>query len=198
MRKKIALVALLSLFLLAGGCSIKHPIAVDYGQYLANNQGATDLPRTGLATDYLIDPATAEHRYEFRSAMVGSANLWIVEFGKILAETLASAEVQSVFVRLTPQSANAAPTGNLLTFSLEHYEFKDFQAHVTMSITIARDGNEVFRNTYNSSGRSQGGKMFWGGSFAMKNAIQQSTKAAIDEILGQVIAEINQRGLAGR
>jgi hypothetical protein len=35
-----------------------------------------------------MTPNTENHRYEFRSAMVGYANLWIIEFGKILDETL--------------------------------------------------------------------------------------------------------------
>ena len=33
--------------------------------------------------------------------------------------------------------------------------------------------------------------MFWGGAFAMKNAVQQSTKLAIDNILRQLIADLN-------
>lgn len=33
--------------------------------------------------------------------------------------------------------------------------------------------------------------MFWGGVFAQKNAVQQSTKLALDEILRQLIADLN-------
>ena len=35
--------------------------------------------------------------------------------------------------------------------------------------------------------------MFWGGAFAQKNAVQQSTKLAIDEILRQLIADLNDQ-----
>ena len=38
--------------------------------------------------------------------------------------------------------------------------------------------------------------MFWGGSFAMKNAIQQSTKLALDDILLEFIQDYNQLNLA--
>jgi len=32
--------------------------------------------------------------------------------------------------------------------------------------------------------------MFWGGGFAMKNAVQQSTKDAIDKVLTRLIADL--------
>jgi hypothetical protein len=35
--------------------------------------------------------------------------------------------------------------------------------------------------------------MFWGGVFAMKNATQQSTKLALDKILGDFIQDINKK-----
>ena len=195
MRVKILLTAMFGLLLLASGCSIKHPIAADYSTYLSNNEGSANLPTTALETEYQLDSATANHRYEFRAATVGAAHLWIVEFGKILQETLDSRDVQAAFGKLAPASGSGETTGNLLTFSLNNYEFKDFQAYVTLTITLDRNGQEVFRNTYNSTGASQGGKMFWGGPFAMKNAIQQSTKLAIDDILTQFINEINDKGL---
>jgi len=33
--------------------------------------------------------------------------------------------------------------------------------------------------------------MFWGGAFAQRNAVQQSTKHALDEILRQLITDLN-------
>jgi hypothetical protein len=44
--------------------------------------------------------------------------------------------------------------------------------------------------TYYKTGISQGGKMFWAGAFGMKNAIQQSTKSAIDQILYLALSDI--------
>ena len=35
------------------------------------------------------------------------------------------------------------------------------------------------------------GGLFWGGVFAQKNAVQQSTKLALDEILRQLITDLN-------
>ena len=194
MKMRMLLVALLGVVVLASGCSIKHPIAADYGRYLTNNEGQSSLPRTSLQAEYQIDSATANHHYEFRAASAGAAHVWIVEFGKILKEHLDSRDVQASFGSLTPSVGSMG--GNLITFTLNRYEFKDFQAYVTMAAALSQDGREVFRNTYNVTGKSQGGKVFMGGAFAMKNAVQQSTKMAIDDILTQFIGEIKGRGLA--
>lgn len=43
---------------------------------------------------------------------------------------------------------------------------------------------------YEDSGTGQGGKVFWGGGFAMKNALQQSTKAAADHSLRQYLSDL--------
>ena len=59
-------------------------------------------------------------------------------------------------------------------------------------------GQALFSKAYQVEGQSQGGKMFWGGPFAMKNAIQQSTKLALDEILRDFIADYNRLDLAQR
>lgn len=42
-----------------------------------------------------------------------------------------------------------------------------------------------------ASGNTQGAKMFFGGAFGMKNAVQQSTKAPMDIIMGQFIRNLN-------
>jgi hypothetical protein len=52
-------------------------------------------------------------------------------------------------------------------------------------------GQVVFSKTYTQDGKTQGGKMFWGGAFAQKNAVQQSTKLALDEILRQLISDLD-------
>jgi hypothetical protein len=80
---------------LLGGCTIRHEIAKDYPQYLVGNIGESRLPTTRAASAYLVAPSTAAHHYEFRSAMVGYANLWIVDFGKLLDQTMRSRDVQA-------------------------------------------------------------------------------------------------------
>ena len=178
---------------LSSGCSINHPIAKDYGQYLLNNETQSTLPNTDFETDYTIDEKTKKHRYEFRAATVGYANLWIVEFGKILDETLKANYVKNAFGRFEENTGGIDNSGNLVLFSLENYEFSGFQAHVTLNIIIYNNQKEILNKNYHSDGKSQGGKMFWGGVFGMKNATQQSTKLAIDEILGDFIEDVKAK-----
>lgn len=169
------------------GCTIKHPVAKDYSQYLANNKGSATLPKSAIEADYEIAASTEAHRYEFRAATVGYAHLWIVEFGQILDATLKSDDVQASFGKLAKANNNAVASTGLLRFNLENYEFKNHMAHVTLNISLEQNGKVVLNKTYHATGKSQGGKMFFGGPFAMKNATQQSTKFAIDEILSEFI-----------
>ncbi|GAB59851.1 hypothetical protein [Rheinheimera nanhaiensis] len=182
---------------LIAGCTIKHPIAKDYSQYLANNKGEVTLPKSTLEADYEIDSATETHRYEFRAATVGYAHLWIVEFGQMLEATLQSDDVQASFGKLSKINGTPQNSG-LLRFNLENYEFKDHMAHVTLNISLEQDGKTVLNKTYHAKGKSQGGKMFFGGPFAMKNATQQSTKFAIDEILRDFINDTKAATVAAR
>lgn len=185
--KNLLLIALTALFVAA--CSIKHPIADDYRQYLANNKNTNNLPQLTVNTFYSIDSNTENHRYEFRAATVGYAHLWIVEFGKMLEATLDSDDVQLALGGI--KKADLDPAASLVRFRLENYEFKNHMAHITLNIHMEQQGNVLLNKTYHALGKSQGAKMFWGGPFAMKNATQQSTKIAMDEILRDFINDMN-------
>ncbi len=184
---------LVTLIFLSAPVCIRHYIENDYPRYLSKNAGESNLPKTDKASEYYLTPETEEHRYEFRSQLSGAANLWIVEFGKMLDDTLMSADVQNAFGALRKVPNPSAATNNLLIFDLQNYTFNDFSAHVSLKISHFRAGQEVFANTYVRDGKSQGGKMFWGGASAQKNAVQQSTKIAVDGILRQLIADLNAR-----
>ncbi len=188
MKKIYALIMFVGI-ILSTGCTINHPIAQDYSQYLANNASEKSLPKSAMEVDYSFDEKTVNHRYEFRSATVGYANLWIVEFGHVLDATLESTYVQEAFNRLSKANGNTSQ-GYLIVFKLIDYKFESHMARISLKISLTKDGSEVFTKTYNANGKSQGGKMFWGGAFAMKNAIQQSTKIALDKVLEAFINDI--------
>lgn len=170
------------------GCSIKHEVVKDYPQYLANSRGESQLPATHAASTYALTPQTAAHHYEFRSAMAGYANVWVMEFGKLLDQTLQSEDVQKAFGKLTKAGSEG---DGVLVFELQNYSFTDMGAHVVLKVSMKRNGRSGFEKIYSADGQTQGGKMFWGGAFAMKNAIQQSTKLAVDQILRQLITDLN-------
>jgi hypothetical protein len=186
---KMLLLALIALN--ASACTLRHVIGDDYPQYLSNNVGESNLPQTDKASEYFLPPATRQFNYEFRAAVTGYANLWIVDIGKMLDDTLKSADVQKAFGSLNKIEEMNAAAGRLLVFELKSYTFEGFGAHIVMNISLSRSGNVVFNKTYSQDGKSQGAKMFWGGAFAQKNAVQQSTKLALDEILRQLIADLN-------
>jgi hypothetical protein len=175
---------------LMSGCSVNHPVAKDYPQYLSKNANAVVLPKSDLASDYFIDGKTQDHRYEFRAATVGYAHLWIVEFGKILDETLRAPYVQASFGHLAKSAAESGGSGNLISFSLEKYEFKDYRAYVSMRIKLTDAGRQVIDKLYSVEGESRGGQMWAAGVFGMKDATLDSTKSAIDKILDQFMKEI--------
>ena len=172
-------------------CSIRHVIEQDYPQYLANNTGTANLPKTDKASEYALTSNTQQHSYEFRAISTGYANLWIVEFGKMLDDTLMSADVQEAFGALQKVSDTSGSLNSLLIFDLQSYTFEDYGAHMSLKISLYRSGQEVFSKTYSQDGRTQGSKMVWGGVFAQKNAVQQSTKLALDKILRQLILDLN-------
>jgi hypothetical protein len=180
---------------LVSGCTIKHYVAQDYPQYLVNNEGQSQLPTT-KAANYAIAERTRAHYYDFRSNAAGQGNLWIVQFGQMLDSTLQSRDVQAAFGRLVGSSAED-PDNGLLVFDLQSYWFSNMTAHVALQITHKRGGTDMFSTIYQSDGRAQGGKVFWGGGFAMKNTVHQSTKQALDDILRQLIADLNAQSRRG-
>jgi len=190
---RILLIAVSVLWISA--CTIQHVIEQDYPQYLVNNTGSTNLPRTDKASEYFLTPNTQQHRYEFRAVATGYANLWIVEFGKMLDDSLMSTDVQNAFGSLKKVSDSSGNSRGLLIFDLQSYTFEDFGAHITLKISLSRSGEVVFSKTYTQDGKTQGGKMMWAGAFGQKNAVQQSTKFAIDEILQQLILDLNNSTL---
>src|SRR5688500_13264428 len=122
MKKAVVGSILLLLAGLMSGCSVNHPVAKDYPQYLSKNSNAVALPKSALKSGYFIDGKTQDHRYEFRAATVGYAHLWIVEFGKILDATLQAPYMQTSFGQLAKATAESGNEGNLISLSLEKYE----------------------------------------------------------------------------
>lgn len=177
-------------------CSINRPVADDYDTYLGNNVKTGNLPSAKIADKYYLPPATQAHHYEFKSVMGGYANTWVVEFGKVLDATMRSSDVVAALGNVSKAGNDKSGSGNTLVFELQRYSFEEHGAHIELAISIRNQKGEVFRKVYSADGRTQGGKMFWGGAFAMKNAVQQSTKLAMDDILTRFIRDAGSSSLA--
>lgn len=171
---------------MSSGCTTM--VAQDYPVYLTKNQGEVSLPQIKKVATYSITPKTMSHTYKVKSFMAGAANSWIVEIGKMLEMTLKSSDYTTTF---TDQNQELN-----IRFDLENYEFKNFQTYLSFNVTVVVGSKEVYTKEYSTVGKNQSGKVVVGGAFAMKNAVQQSTKHAIDEILNQVISDLKEKRIA--
>jgi len=190
MKQIMRLTIVVCIVVISSSCSIKHVVSKDYSQYLVNNEGNYQLPHTDYVAEYVLTPNTVNHNYEFRAATVGYAHLWVVKFGEILEKTLQSKDVQSAFKQLSKAKDDGTSGVMIIKYNLINYEFEGFEARVKLQITALKSGTVIFDETYFQIGISQGGKMFWAGPFGMKNAIQQSTKNALDKILSQSLNDM--------
>ena len=187
-----ALFALLTVLvaLSSSGCATQ--VHQDYPTYLANNEGRVNFPHVGRPAQYYLDQATANHSVEIKSWVTGIANSWTVQFGEVLEATMQGRDMQESFESLSRTDNNKDTAGLMLLFHLSDYAFENFQAYIDMTVAAQSHGHQLFSKRYTANGKSQGGKMAWGGAFAMKNAIQQSTKLALDEILTSLLNDLNQ------
>ncbi len=187
-----ALFALLTVLvaLSSSGCATQ--VHQDYPTYLANNEGRVNYPHVGRPAQYYLDQATANHSVKIKSWMAGIANSWTVQFGEVLEATMQGRDMQASFESLSRTDNNKDTAGLMLLFHLSDYAFENFQAYIDMTVAAQSHGHQLFSKRYTANGKSQGGKMAWGGAFAMKNAIQQSTKLALDEILTSLLNDLNQ------
>ncbi len=169
------------------GCSVN--TGADYSQYLRNNSGASLFPRVGGDFRYSFTERTWSHRKEVKTWMGGIFSTWVVEFGPMLDATMHTGDVQGVF-RSLRQAAPDNAGGWVSEYDLVHYDFIDNRAKIRLAVrTVAPDGRTAAKEYY-AEGIPQLGKMYWGKTFAMKNAIQQSTKNAVDIILAAYFTDL--------
>ncbi|MCG8669617.1 MAG: hypothetical protein MI867_09410 [Pseudomonadales bacterium] len=183
--KKLILPILLTMFA-ASGCTTM--VANDYPVYLTKNQGNVSVPSMKKVASYTITNQTMNHSFKVKSFMAGAANAWIVEVGEMLDMTLKTPDYSPAF------SQNSKSLR--VKFDLESYEFKNFQTYLSLNVKVTDGGKELLSKTYSTIGKNQSGKVVMGGAFAMKNAVQQSTKFAIDDILSQLLNDMKNKNIA--
>ena len=176
---------------LIGNQSCATMVMDDYPQYLQNNANTLQLPKNDYKIAYSMDSNAQQHQKKIRSFAAGAANSWTIEFAPMLEATLNSADLKQAFAGISKDSESAAA---LLEFKLGEYDFRDHRAVIRLDVTATRlqDNKQLFTKTYESKGKSQGGKMFFAGAFGMKNAIQQSTKMAMDDIVTNIVSDLNK------
>ena len=184
--RHLALVGLAS----AGLAGCAHSVSNDYASYLRGNKGEFLFPQTGYEAQYYVAPQVRDNTYTAVSAMAGAANSWNIEFGAMLLDTLESDDYRGAFTTLSEIKENVPSEGLLFKYDYVNYRFINNRAEISLRIIVDRDGQQILSKVYSRNGVSQGGKMFWGGAFTMSNAIQQSTKSALDQILADSLADL--------
>jgi hypothetical protein len=138
-----------------------------------------ETPKQDMTLIAVIDQATIDRTVSLRSFMAGAAHEWVAEPGVMLKQV---ADVELPQVASSYQTATEyrdvpeGLPGATLVLEVPAYAFWDFHAAVTVRARAYRAGKElVFDHSYSETGDTQGGKVFWGGAFAMKSAIRQSS-----------------------
>jgi hypothetical protein len=185
-----ALVVLL-MAVAATGCA--HQVSFQDAKY------ETSAKQQAASVVAVIDQATLENKVEVRSFMTGIAHSWEAQPGDMLKQ-VADIELPQMFANYEFSNTAKEPRGTgpglVLGFAVPSYTFADFHADVSVAVVAkARGGNVLFEKTYSAQGDTQGGKMFWGGAFAMKSAIRQSSLDAYKKIFAQLRTDLEADGV---
>lgn len=182
---------MVSVAIAATGCA--HQVSFQDAEYVT---GAKQQAASVVA---VIDQATLENTVEIRSFMTGIANSWEVQPGDMLKQVV-DIELPQMFASYEFSKKDKDPRGTgpglVLAFTVPSYEFADFHATISVAVVAkGRSGNLLFEKTYSATGDTQGGKMFWGGAFAMKSAIRQSSLDAYKQIFAQLRTDLEADGV---
>ena len=182
--------AMLFLPLLATAC-IHHRIE------FSDIQHPISTPKQNAAMVVVIDQATLDQTVDVHSWMTGIAHSWDARPGQMLKQ-VADVELPQMFSSYEVTATYQPPTGGAdrplaLQLTVPSYRFENFHATVTVR-AIAHGSSEapLFDKTYTKDGDTQGGKMFWGGAFAMKSAIRQSSYDAYKKVFADLRQDLQE------
>jgi hypothetical protein len=175
------MLAMLAVF--ATGCA--HQVAFQDIGYQVNEE---------LRTEPLIAVISAAERARVvpvRSIMTGAAHSWDAEPGVMLVQ-VTEVELPQMFERFKlVEQVHGDDAGYLLYLSVPEYSFANFRATVvTHARLLDGDGTELLDQLYSAEGPSRGGRMLWGGAFAMKSAMRTSSVEAFQEIFEAMRADL--------
>jgi hypothetical protein len=177
----------------ASGCSIHHEVSFDEVETTWHYAIDGEPHDAGLVA--VVDVDTLEQTVSIRSFMTGAANSWDARAGDMLRQVV-DVELPQLFEHYTRTETYAEPEQGTkrmtLVLTIPSYRFEELGAHVTVHAVAYAPGRELlFENDYAGTGETQGAKMFWGGAFAMKSAVRQSSlyafKQAMDELRADLI-----------
>lgn len=177
-------VCILGIGLIFSGCA--HQVAFQDAHY---EIGGSKHPHRVVV---VIDKQTLLKKEVIKSAMAGMVNEWEVQPGEMLKQ-IADIEFPQMFDHYelsdTYPSKELGKQVTIIELTIVKYEFAEFHATITLRAVGSRmhEGKQpLFDRTFTDVGSTQGGKMFWGGAFAMKSAIRQSSIEAYRKIFKEL------------
>lgn len=188
MKKRVfSICILLFSFFLLVGCA--HNISNGFDVYLKEHPSS--LSKINIPVSYSIDPNTQNMVYSFRCFSTGIANKWIIKVGDMLKDYLEIKGPQ-IFKEFVPYNKDSSIPIHI-DFAITNYAFKGFQAYVGMKITVYKNNQLLFAKNYNAIGVREGGKIFWGGAYAQRYAVHQSSQSAFDSIMTQFLNDLKHK-----
>lgn len=142
----------------------------------------------------VITPQTVAQGKQIQSLMAGPAYTWEARPGEMLLQ-IAEVEFPQMFqyyrTAIEYQEPKEGDKRLIVELLAQHYDFSDFHATVVVQAKTYHPGHVlIFDKSYREEGDTQGGKMFWGGPFAMKSAIRQSSFDAYKKVFAKLRTDL--------
>jgi len=153
-----------------------------------------ESPKQETAIWVVIDQNTLNQLVPIRSFMTGFAHSWEAKPGEMLKQ-VADVEFPQMFssYELSQVENELSSEGGPLTLILTvpQYTFADFHALVTVRAKAYLKKDVILlEKAYTKDGIRQGGKMFWGGAFAMQSAMRQSSFDAYKKVFAELRSDL--------
>ena len=167
--KKLSL--LLAFLILSSGCSYK--VVNQQPSYSTGGQRVDEYAHV------VVETSSRNYSYSVRSMRASLLNRWDIQAGEMFMQTL-DVELPQFFRRYDLSLREQWPLDNEKTlsviFKLEDYKFGGSRAQVVIHVLALDENQKVLLNRkYEEMGEGYGGRIFWGGAFAMKSAVRLST-----------------------
>lgn len=180
---------LLGLSAALGGC-ISHPVKFDRASYVVPRSSSNASVVAVIAPEALAEKKTIS------SWMTGIAHKWEAEPGQMLKDVV-EIEFPQAYPSFELAAGYAEPkTGErraTVELSVPSYDFADFHASLTVHAIVYGPGKTILLDkSYSAEGFRQGAKMFWGGPFAMKSAMRQSSLDAFKQAFAQLRPDVDR------
>jgi hypothetical protein len=186
---------LIVFFIFFSGCAT-HQISFQDIDY------SIDAQKYDTKMTVAMDNKTLNNEVTIKSWMTGIGQDWNAQPGQMVKQ-VADIEFPQMFesyefleVFREPQKGTSDIT---MKIGVLKYEFANFQATFTLLAKVYGDDKRVLLDkSYTETGMSQGAKMFWGGAFAMKSAVRQSSFDALKKIFASLRRDLAKALLADK